>query len=231
MTPFHDLPPPSLSRHRLDTSLLKIFSQLNCIPAVLFDSLDQELEILHPGPLHEASPDWIPCSLELDKRLSLINERKFNEENRNSVTPEIRLETDDTPEITDSGPYPSKQTTLVASRQYATNNAHRQHQSALLRLLYIHSTINPKNLSPHVPSLLVLVYSVLTREIEPEELAHVEADTFWLFETVIGEFSELEEEEGGKIWMKKFSQRLQWADQNLWDNIVSGFIETIKSLN
>jgi hypothetical protein len=34
--------------------------------------------------------------------------------------------------------------------------------------------INPGNLSPHIPALLVPLYSVLSQEIESEDLAHVE---------------------------------------------------------
>jgi hypothetical protein len=61
---------------------------------------------------------------------------------------------------------------------------------------------------------------VLCQEVEAEDLAHAEADTFWLFETMVGEFSELEDEEGGTAWMKKFGDRLAWADAELKDSLV-----------
>lgn len=61
----------------------------------------------------------------------------------------------------------------------------------------------------------------MCEEIEAEDLAHAEADTFWLFEAVLGEFSELEDEDGGNTWMSKFGERLSWADSDLKDNLVS----------
>jgi hypothetical protein len=76
------------------------------------------------------------------------------------------------------------------------------------------------NHSPHVPSLLIPLYSILIQETDPKDTAHVEADTFWVFEAMIGEFSELEDEEGGNIWMKKLSERLLWADEELSTNLV-----------
>ena len=60
------------------------------------------------------------------------------------------------------------------------------------------------------------------REIEPADAAHAEADTFWLFEALIGELVELEEEEGGKVWMQRFSERLCAADGELTENLVTG---------
>jgi hypothetical protein len=56
--------------------------------------------------------------------------------------------------------------------------------------------------------------------MDPKDVAHVEADTFWVFEAMIGEFSELEDEEGGNIWMKKLGDRLAWADAELSANLV-----------
>jgi hypothetical protein len=62
---------------------------------------------------------------------------------------------------------------------------------------------------------------VLNHEVELEDLAHVEADTFWVFEAMVGEFSGLEDEEGGNICMKNFSHRLAWADGDLFNDLVS----------
>jgi hypothetical protein len=137
------------------------------------------------------------------------------------VTPEIRLEAHapPTPE-TLAGPLPSVPTTLLSAKDYSISGAHQKHMSALLRLLYLHLCLNPMNHSPHIPSLLIPLYSVLIQETEPKDAAHVEADTFWVFEAIIGEFSELEDEEGGNIWMKKLSERLEWADEELSTNLV-----------
>ncbi|KAJ3474489.1 hypothetical protein NLI96_g12430 [Meripilus lineatus] len=130
-------------------------------------------------------------------------------------TPEISLSAPDTP----TSAHSSVPTTLLASRVYTAAGAHPKHASALLRLLYIHSCLNPANRVPHIASLLVPIYSALVEEVEPQELAHIEADTFWLFETVIGEFSELEEVETCDVWMKKLGERLMWADTELAENL------------
>ncbi|KAG0704141.1 hypothetical protein DFH29DRAFT_393198 [Suillus ampliporus] len=100
---------------------------------------------------------------------------------------------------------PGAPTTLLHAKVFDVSSAHPRHISALLHLLYLHSCINPANQSPHIPSLLVPLYVVLVREVETEDLAHAEADTFWLFEALVGEFSELADQEGGKVWMKTFS--------------------------
>ncbi|KAG5221179.1 regulator of Vps4 activity in the MVB pathway-domain-containing [Salix suchowensis] len=64
------------------------------------------------------------------------------------------------------------------------------------------------------------MYAVMCFEVEPRDVPHIEADTFWLFEAMLGEFSELEDEEGGRAWTKKLSERLAWADQDLSDTLV-----------
>jgi hypothetical protein len=69
-------------------------------------------------------------------------------------------------------------------------------------------------------SLLIPLYSVLHQEVEPSDAAHVEADTFWLFETMVAEFAELEDEEGGNEWMRRFRGRLEWADPELSADLV-----------
>jgi len=133
------------------------------------------------------------------------------------ITPEIRLEAHAPPAPeTLTGSLPG---TLLSAKDYNISGAHQKHMSALLRLLYLHLCLNPLNHSPHIPSLLIPLYSVLIRETEPKDAAHVEADTFWVFEAMIGEFSELEDE-GGNIWMKKLSERLEWADEELSTNLV-----------
>ena len=132
-------------------------------------------------------------------------------------TPEISLRPPESPTSTHSG----LSTTLLPSRPYSSFGAHNKHSTALLRLLYIHSCLNPANHSPQIGSLLVPIYAALVEEVDPEDLPHVEADTFWVFESMIGEFSELEDEQNGTIWVQKLSDRLRWADPELADDLVS----------
>ena len=234
LEPFSTLPPPASPSDSLDLSLLKTYKQLNRIPSSLFSGLEDERETTDICPLDEAAPDdiRIDCATNLDFRLRDIQEHDMKcsttDSSTSNFTPEIRIESDysDTPEISLSSPESNSSgrhnvsTTLLPSKAYNSANAHQKHLSALLRILYLHSCINPGNHSPHIPSLLVPLYSVLLQEIEPQDLAHVEADTFWLFEAMIGEFSELEDEDGGSVWMRKFSERLAWADEELSVNLV-----------
>ncbi|KAI0934202.1 hypothetical protein AcV5_006127 [Taiwanofungus camphoratus] len=127
-------------------------------------------------------------------------------------TPAISLSAPESPSLSHSG----ISTTLLPSRAMG---AHHKHTTALLRLLYVHSCSNPANQSPHIGSLLVPIYSALLEEVEPEDAAHVEADAFWLFEAMLGEFTELNDEEGSNVWTRKFSERLSWADPELADDL------------
>ncbi|TFY65473.1 hypothetical protein EVJ58_g1960 [Rhodofomes roseus] len=190
----------------------------------------------------------IPCAQVLDERLRMIREMQNSDdaaapEVRLDSTPEIRLEDaqsdssddddddDDDESYRDAGsagsapPSPSPSatsvhssgsTTLLRSR---TMGAHPKHASALLRLLYLHSCLNPANQSPHIGSLLIPVYSALVEEVVPEDAAHAEADTFWLFETLVGEFADLNDAEGGRAWSQKLSDRLYLADPELTEDL------------
>ncbi|CDO72881.1 hypothetical protein BN946_scf185002.g66 [Trametes cinnabarina] len=162
---------------------------------------------------------------------------------RLDTTPEIRL--DSTPEVRLEETSPTKtrpdkrstlslsvsipdspgsmhsglSTTLLPSRSYSAVGAHPKHYSALLRLLYIHSCLNPANSSPQIASLLVPIYAAFVEEVDEVDLAHIEADAFWVFESMIGEFAELEDEQNGAVWVQKLSERLRWADAELADDL------------
>ena len=183
--------------------------------------LEDEPESFSQCPLNEGGRDEGIAQL-LDSRLLALD----NQSNCDSPTPEIRLEL---PERTFDGSTSTDtvaaegtatSTTLMPSRKCMFGYAHPKHCSALLRLLYFHMTINPGNISPHLSSSLVPLYSVLMQEVELEDLAHVEADTFWLFEAMLAELFGLEDN-SGKEWMVKLSERLAWADNDLFVYLVS----------
>ena len=98
--------------------------------------------------------------------------------------------------------------------------AHARHCSILLRVLYLHNAINPANAPSHTASLLVPLYSAMLQEVETEHLGHVEADTFWLLESIVAELSHVDEE-GGQPWMTKLSQQLAWVDYDLFSELVN----------
>ena len=224
LKPYEAAAPPTSPLSSSDEILLSVQKQLSGVPKNLFTSLEDGPEIYPLCPLSTIyeGKDKVSCARSLDARLKLLQENDSQ-----AVAPEIRLEEpsgDATPEISLTS-FDSALTelnnpmTLLPSKAYSFGNAHPLHSSALLRLLYLHMSINPANRSPHISSLLIPVYSALNQEIEPEELSHVEADTFWVFEAIVAEFSELEEE-GGNKWMKRFSERLLYADAELFEDLV-----------
>ncbi|KAK7054990.1 hypothetical protein VNI00_003453 [Paramarasmius palmivorus] len=216
--PFAGLPPPTEAIHPLDSSLVRVSRQLSSIPSNLFSGLEDQPDPNPDCPLDDTAPESfrIRCANVLSDRLKALRKRSGSISESSSI-PEIRLE--NTERSSSNSEVESSASTLLPSRTLTFGRVHERHESALLRILYLHSSINPGNLSPHVPVLLAPLYSVLNQETDPKEVAHVEADTFWLFEALIAEFSELEDEEGGNVWMKKFSERLAWADNDLWHSL------------
>lgn len=160
----------------------------------------------------EATEDDAPS----ESGVSSASERSPDGSHLDPGTPEISLTAPDSPASTHS----SLPQTLLASKSYSAAGAHPKHASALLRLLYIHSCLNPANRAPQVASLLVPIYSAMADEADPDDLAHVEADAFWLFETMVSEFADLEDPELSGMWMQKLGQRLGWADVELAENLV-----------
>jgi hypothetical protein len=196
----------------VDVALLDAANQLSSVPPSLFSDLVRETDFGGLCPLDDSAPDEIKilCARNLDMRLAVLRHRDRSVPS-SPATPEIRLESDELSQ---------GETTLLSSKLRTIGNAHQKHITALLRLLYLHVSINSGNLSPYIVSLLVPLYAVLNQEVEPEELVHAEADTFWLFEAMVGEFAELEDEDGGNLWMKNFSQRLAWVDDDLFTDLV-----------
>ena len=244
LEPFSSLPPPTTPLTSLDESLMNASNEVSQIPPKLMVGLSEAPDDVPLCPLDEAASDdvKIQCANNLDTRLRMIREmqnadtHETTPEVRLDTTPEIRLEdaqsdsSDDeegsqqdagsappSPALSVSSNHSSGSTTLLRSR---TMGAHPKHASALLRLLYIHSCLNPANQSPHIGSLLVPVYSALVEEVVPEDAAHAEADTFWLFEALVSELADLNDADGGRIWTKQLSDCLYAADPELFEDLV-----------
>lgn len=203
-----DTQPLSNPLSSLDANLFSVSLQLDRVPSNLFVGLEADPEHSSLSPLDPDAPESLrlPCSSNLDTRLQSIKTALAA-----NVTPVKKLGS------------PAKIATVTPGTSVSALDTHPKHRSALLRLLFLHSSLNPANRSPHLPSLLIPLYAVLSQEVEVEDLedlAHVEADTFWLFEAIIGEFAELEDEDAGTLWMKRLSDRLAWADRDLFDNLV-----------
>ena len=204
------------------------YKQLYGLPKDFYAMLEDEPESFSQCPLNKGGRDEAIAQVLGSRLLTLDGQSKYGP--GLSPTPEIRLELH--PAETSDGFATTcntvmaeglaTSTTLMQSRKYMFGYAHAKHCSALLRLLYFHMTINPGNISPHLSSLLVPLYSVLMQEVDPEDLAHVEADTFWLFEAMLAELLGLEDN-SGKDWMTKLSERLAWADNDLFVHLVNCF--------
>ncbi|TFK54967.1 hypothetical protein OE88DRAFT_1653553 [Heliocybe sulcata] len=222
LEPFSTLPPPQKPLAPLDDELLKVYRELNRVPRSLFSTLEEDSEASESPPVEDASSEdeRLPCLDNLNNRLRLIQEAESGGPSE-KYTPEIRLESGDDPEqsAATESPQQTASTTLFPSQVFNATPAPERHSSALLRLLYIHTRLNPAHRSPHIASLLLPVYTVLGRELDTQDLAHVEADTFWVFEAMVSEFSELEDEEGGAVWMQRLGERLAWADEDLSEDL------------
>ena len=221
LEPFSSLSPPTSPPAPLDVALTTAIKDLFRVPAGLLSSLEEEPESFEDCPLDPSADEKIKlsCSANLDIRLKAIGQ---GSDDSNDL-PEIHVEgdADVTPEISVTSPGSAPSRTLIPSHSFKTGGVHPKHASPLIRLLYIHSCLNPANDSPHMASLLIPLYSVLLQEVESPDVVHVEADTFWLFEAMVGEFAELEGENGGNEWMRRFSERLAWADPELSADLVS----------
>ncbi|KAI6035977.1 regulator of Vps4 activity in the MVB pathway-domain-containing protein [Pisolithus microcarpus] len=195
--PLANLPPPTTPPARTDAVIVNVSESLFHLPFDLFSLLEDEPDNSTLCPLDDQADEAIKidCARNLDARLELI--RRRNAEPEVQAIPEIRLE-HQCPNRFTRAAVREAHTTLVQAQPYVLPPAHHKHLSALLRLLYVHACLNPANQAPHIPALLVPLYSALTREVEPADAAHAEADTFWLFEALVGELVELEDEEGGK---------------------------------
>lgn len=246
LEPFDSLPLPEAPPRGPDANLMQVYQQLSRVPPSLFGMLEDEPESPPHSDDTASGPPSLKCLESLDARLRLIQDDKSQKrdstgtpeirlegtpEIRLEGTPEIRLEGDDDDNQTAASgsgvaprPTPSRSssmpTTLLHARPFASGNTNQRHTSALLRLLYIHACLNPGKQVPHIASILVPLYSTLQQEIEPVELVHAEADTFWLFEAVMSELTELQDEEEGNVWPLKLSARVAWADDELFGNLV-----------
>ncbi|KAF9053556.1 hypothetical protein BDZ89DRAFT_1107262 [Hymenopellis radicata] len=225
LAPLQDDSPPSIPSSAQDKAVLDVSHQLSRIPPALFSGLADEPEASSLCPLDDSysGDDKITYGNSLQRRLQILQSKGTDAVDEASAIPEIRLEFEaaspESPLARTSSLSKRVQVPPVLVSKSLSDKAHSNHMAALARILYIHSAINPGNMSPHVPTLLLPIYSVMLEEIELADAAHVEADTFWLFEALVGEFSELEDEQGGSIWMKQLSERLSWADIDLFESL------------
>ncbi|KAG5636809.1 hypothetical protein H0H81_006797 [Sphagnurus paluster] len=189
LDPFSSLPPPTQPPTTLDSLLLGVSKQLSAIPFTLFEALEAAPEAFESCPLDD----------------NAIHEIKINSaRNLDMRVNDLRaLEGSDpqmpnTPEIRIEPETRSTPDISLSSPDAGTSD---KIQGSTTLLSFKSGIL------------------VLNQEIVPEDLAHAEADTFWLFEAMVGEFSELEDEEGGSVWMKKFGERMSWADPDLFQNL------------
>lgn len=227
---------------------MALIESLARVPANLFSGLDEDPEQYPSCPVSDLADSnvRIICAFALDTRLQLVQDGSSTPDEKDGLdmsTPEIRLETESGPSSPtkdgyfdfpasvqangdmDTRPRGAKTLSLASAitpKSFRSVPAHPLHVSALLRILHIHKSLNLGSESPNLASMLVPLYVVMTSEADPTEVAHAEADTFWLFEALLQEVSELEESEGGAVWMSKLKDRLRMTDNELLEDLVSG---------
>jgi len=229
LTPFVNLGFPSPDGAQADATLLGAWRQLSGLPPHLFAMLEDAPVMSAQCPLYgDAETDPDPLDLTnsaevLNRRLSLL-QRSSKENVRLSPTPEVRVEEEGPTEL----PYstnsallspPLSSRTILSPKEFTFGSAHAKHCSALLRLLYLHSTVNPGNISPYSASLLVPLYSVLCQEVDSDDAAHIEADTFWLFEALVAEFGDLHDE-SSTIWLERLGERIESTNADFYTYLV-----------
>lgn len=220
MTPLADLSSVAHPRIPSDRKLLDALKPLEKVPPGLFGSLRIEPDDAPTCPLDHSAPEGfrLECAENLEQRLHSL--RAHKPPTQKPVKVHLGETETDTPKISVSTPEALTETTILTSHGVDLGGAHAKHCAVLRRILYLHASLNPAKQSPHTPSLLVPLYAVMLQETEPRDIAHVEADTFWVYEAMISDVSELEDEELGKQWLAKFSDRLKWADAELAADLV-----------
>ncbi|THH29641.1 hypothetical protein EUX98_g4555 [Antrodiella citrinella] len=244
LEPFDSVPPPTTPLHPTDASLVNASNDLSNVPSGLLANLDEEPEASSICPLDPVAPEdiKIACAGALDDRLLLIKGAESPDlETADDATPEIRLE--GTPEIrlegADDVPSESSipQLRLETSGSSSPDGDHlnpstpeislsapdtpTSTHSVLTTLLPSKAYTVAANRAPQVAALLVPIYTALADEADSDDLAHIEADAFWLFEVVVSEFADLEDPELSTGWLQKLGDRLGWADVELAENLRS----------
>ncbi|KAF8522218.1 regulator of Vps4 activity in the MVB pathway-domain-containing protein [Hysterangium stoloniferum] len=208
--------PPTTPLSSMDALLLAMAKSLSTLPS----ELDVDIEASPLCPFDDNAPEGLKIhdADAVDDRLRLIQANMHGLPSPVGP-PEIHVEDIQTPHILISLPNDSSPV-LETSTSNSPLILIRGHASSLLRLMYIHVSLHSAASATYLTSVLVPLYMAMVQEIDPAELAHVEADTFWLLNELWGEVSDLTDTERSQHWVSKFGQRLAWADPNLHGDLV-----------
>jgi hypothetical protein len=208
----------------MDAFLFSMAKSLSTLPS----ELDAEIESSPLCPFDDSAPEGLKMhdSDAVDDRLRLI-QAYVHDLPRSAGPPEIHVEHVSMPDISISSPNDTS-TFLEISTADTPLISIRGHASSLLRLMYIHVSLHSSASATYLTSVLVPLYTAMIQEIDPAELAHVEADTFWLLNELWGEVNDLTDTERSQLWVSKLGQRLARADPNLYSDLVSSnkFVST-----
>ncbi|KAF8580909.1 hypothetical protein K439DRAFT_1636664 [Ramaria rubella] len=211
---------PKTPLSTLDASLSSLAKSLTTLPP----ELDVDLDLSPLCPFDEVAPEGLKIEVAgaVDERVRLIQEHDSDANNGPNAASELRLKSANMPslpmpQISVSSPTSVSKDDINPEASIRTIHSQitRNHTTSLLRLMYIHMALHPSASTVYLTSLVIPLYVTMIQEIEPAELAHVEADTFWLLTELWGDVGELVEDQEGRAWMSKFGQRLAWADAEL----------------
>ncbi|KIJ34698.1 hypothetical protein M422DRAFT_35025 [Sphaerobolus stellatus SS14] len=208
----HAAPPPTTPLAPMDAALLNMAKALSNLPP----ELDSDLEPSGLCPLDDTAPDGLRIeeASAVDDRLRII-QGHVHGASKPDVPPEIHVEQADSGEVPSSANGRDSRASSAPSLVLI-----RGHSTSLLRLIYIHMALHSTASETYLSSILIPLYVAMLQEVEVADLAHVEADTFWISSELWGEVSDLTQGDGSPAWIAKFGQRVAWADPNLFQDLV-----------
>lgn len=210
----------------------------------------KEMESLPPSIRNLISEIHISEPLQVDPRCllqhgdavrlrvtQLLERNQSTKISRDSTIPSITLDNPPLSPPTSTMPkqVASPTTVLLPSSSGSPPTAY---DDILFRLLFIHSSIHASHAlsmgpSPALAAIFALVLAValsahystigkVSQSEYEESMLGIEAEVFWMVEAIISRVMELlEPEEDGEDWATKFSRMTQWADRDLWTDLVS----------
>ncbi|KAH7107531.1 regulator of Vps4 activity in the MVB pathway-domain-containing protein [Auriculariales sp. MPI-PUGE-AT-0066] len=199
LTRLQTLPAPASPLSTEDVALLSISRALpGLLPAPLSHPIVSPL-----NPFDSSAPEEtrITTRDEVDRRAWMIANRHLISRPQ---PPAIQVNGDD------------KEIPLISLTAPPSSTSEASPSTPLLRLMYIYTCLHPSTPPSQLPNVLIPLYTTLAETTDETDLAHVEADSFWLLEEVSAEFGDLWTDEGCDRWRNTIAKRLTWVDPDLY---------------
>jgi hypothetical protein len=215
--------PPSTELSPQDKMILQFSKDIEALPSSLRDSLVTIYSSSSNSSINIKNHDAA------SNRLSQLRSRNRKDDVMDDLPmPSITL---DDPK-SDMLPESASSSTVLLSSATDLNNLITD---TLLRVLYIHSTLHashslPMGPPPAMAAIFATVIGVVSAAragvngsltTQDASSSDIEAQVFWMVEAITGRVRDLlEGGEEGEVWTSKFSALVQWADMDLWNDLV-----------